>query len=269
MSANHVWLEALHRDAWALPSGLRSGNGSDVAQRFGVYRNNVLSACTQALAETFPVCQALVGEAFFSGMALAFAQLHLPGSRRLAFYGQGFAAFVRQFPPAQSVPYLADVAQLEMARVQAYHAADAAGVSPERLQAALHPDADLPAWRFALHPSLHLMDAPTAALSLWQAHQQDVTQRDALLADIDVHRPECAAVFRSGDAVLCLPLSAADVALLHGLQAGLTFGEAIAQASEVADGKALDISHTLALLIQHQLIIGVMPPPTEHTPQGD
>ena len=157
MNNPHVWQDALHRDDWALPSGLCSANGSDVAQRFGIYRNNVLSACTQALADTFPVCQALVGEAFFSGLALAFAQQQLPRTRRLAFYGQGFAEFVRQFPPAQSLPYLADVAQLEMARVQAYHAADAEGVSPERLQAALHPDADLPAWRFALHPSLQLM----------------------------------------------------------------------------------------------------------------
>ena len=64
MNNPHVWQDALHRDDWALPSGLCSANGSDVAQRFGIYRNNVLSACTQALADTFPVCQTLVGEAF-------------------------------------------------------------------------------------------------------------------------------------------------------------------------------------------------------------
>jgi hypothetical protein len=137
------------------------------------------------------------------------------------------------------------------------------------LQAALNPDADLPAWRFALHPSLHVIDSPMAALSLWQAHQQDAAQRDDLLAGIHVHHPECAAVFRSGDAVLCLPVSAADVALLRGLQAGLALGAAIAQAPEGADGQALDVSQTLALLIQHQLITDVMAPPTEHTPQGD
>ena len=269
MSADEVWLGALHRDDWALPSGLCSANGSDVAQRFGIYRNNVLSACTQALADTFPVCQALVGEAFFAGLALAFAQQQLPRSRRLAFYGQGFAEFVRQFPPAQSLPYLADVAQLEMARVQAYHAADAEGVSPERLQAAMHPDADLPAWRFALHPSLHLIDSPMAVLSLWQAHQHDAAQRDAVLADIPLDRPEYAAVFRSDDAVLCLPVSAADMALLSGLQADLALGEAIALAPAGADGEALDISQTLALLLQHQLITDVMHPPNDHTPQGD
>ena len=269
MNTPHVWRDALHRDNWALPSGLCSANGSDVAQRFAIYRNNVLSACAQALSDTFPVCQALVGEAFFSALAMAFAQQHLPRSRRLAFYGQGFAAFVRQFPPAQSLPYLADVAQLEMARVQAYHAADADGVSPERLQAAMHPDADLPAWRFALHPSLHLINSPMAVLSLWQAHQHDATRRDAWLAEIDLHRPECAAVFRSDGVVLCLPLSSADVALLQGLQAGLSLGAAVGQATKGAGGQALDISHTLALLIQHQLITDAIAPPTEFTTPGD
>lgn len=252
-----AWVDALYRDDWALPSGLRSANGSDVAQRFGIYRNNVLSAFTQALADTFPVCKALVGDAFFSALALAFAHQHLPRSRRLAFYGQGFAVFVRQFAPAQSLPYLADVALLEMARVEAYHAADADGVSPAHLQAALQSGSDLSTWRFTLHPSLHLMDSPMAALSLWQAHQHDAEQRDALLADIDLHSPECTAVFRNDDAVLCIPLSVAEVLVLRGLQAGLALDFAIAQAPEDAD-----ISRILALLIQHQLIIDLIEPQT-------
>jgi hypothetical protein len=49
----------------------------------------------------------------------------------------------------------------------------------------------------------------------------------------------------------------------------LALGAAIAQAPEGADGQALDISQTLALLIQHQLITDVTQPPTEHTTQGD
>lgn len=261
-----AWVQALQDSEAPLPSGLVSANGSSVVQRFSIHRNNVLSACVQALADTFPVCQALVGEVFFRAMALAFAQQHLPRSRKLAFYGEGFAAFVRGFAPAQSLPYVADVAQLEMARVQAYHAADAEGVSPSLLHTALHPNADLPAWRLALHPSLHLIDSPTAALSLWQAHQHGAAQRDALLADIELLRPECAAVFRSGDAVLCIPLSAAEMALLRGLQARQPLGEAMAIATASTEGQALDMTHTLALLLQHHLITDVIQPPTGHRP---
>ena len=115
---------------------------------------------------------------------------------------------------------------------------------------------------------LHLIDSPTAARSLWQAHQHGAAQRDALLADIELRRPECAAVFRSGDAVLCIPLAAAEMALLRGLQVIQTLGEAMAQATASTEGAALDMSHTLALLLQHHLITDVMPPLSEH-PHGD
>jgi len=47
------------------PSGLKTWNGSDPAPRFAVYRNNVVVSLVDALAQTFPVTQALVGEAFF------------------------------------------------------------------------------------------------------------------------------------------------------------------------------------------------------------
>ena len=60
---------------------------------------------------------------------------------------------------------------------------------------------------------------------------------------------------------------AVDVALLRGLQDGLALGKALALVSP--DGQAPDISHTLALLIQHQLITDVTQAPTEHTTQGD
>ncbi|MEN9688945.1 MAG: hypothetical protein RI998_942, partial [Pseudomonadota bacterium] len=116
-AAASSWLRALQDSEAPIPKGLYAANGSSVAQRFGVYRNNVLSACVNALADTFPVCQAMVGEDFFHAMALVFAQQHVPRNRRMAFYGEDFAGFIHHFGPAQSVPCLSDLAWLEMARV--------------------------------------------------------------------------------------------------------------------------------------------------------
>lgn len=64
-AAASSWLRALQDSEAPIPKGLCAANGSSVAQRFGVYRNNVLSACVNALADTFPVCQAMVGQDFF------------------------------------------------------------------------------------------------------------------------------------------------------------------------------------------------------------
>jgi hypothetical protein len=217
------WLRALQDSAAPLPKGLCTANGSSVAQRFAVHRNNVLSACVNALADTFPVCQALVGEAFFRAMALVFAQQQLPRHRRMAFYGEDFPPFVQQFAPAQCLPYLGDLARLEMARVQAYHAADmpeaVAQAAIAAWQTALQQPSHLPGLRIQMPPSLSLIHSAWAVVSLWQAHQHEATQRDALLSALSLDKAEAVAVFRDGDTVLCLPLDLADLHLWRHLQA--------------------------------------------------
>ena len=76
------------------PPGLRAWNGSDPTARLAVYRNNVVGSLIDALADTFPVAQELVGEAFFRAMAGVFARQAPPRSRILAHYGEGFAEFI-------------------------------------------------------------------------------------------------------------------------------------------------------------------------------
>jgi hypothetical protein len=267
-----AWVAALQRDIWALPSGMCSANDSEVAQRFAVHRNNVLSACVQALADTFPVTQSVVGVDFFKAMALAFAKQHLPRSRRMAFYGEGFAEFVHHFPPAQSLPYLSDLAGLEMARVRAYHAADVPddlpGSALTQLHAALLQPEHLQDLRFKLQPSLTLIGSAWAVVSLWKAHQQDVGQRDDLLAALSLESAEGVAVFRAGDTVLCVPLTLADLSLWRHLHSGQSLGQALEMASSEASNLDLpvpDMQQTLSLLVQQQLITHLTNTPTLET----
>ena len=124
MNSQTAFAQALLDPERDCPSGLTTWNGSDPVMRFAVYRNNVMLSLIDALADTFPVTQELVGEEFFRVMAKHFVQAQPPRSRLLAFYGDSFADFVDSFAPAAPVPYLADVARLEMCRVRAYHAAD-------------------------------------------------------------------------------------------------------------------------------------------------
>ncbi len=119
MSTQTAVAQALLDPALPCPTGLSTWNGSDPQTRFAVYRNNVMMSLIDALADTYPVVQRLVGEDFFRAMARVFAQAKPPRSAVMAYYGRDFAAFIDAFPPAASVPYLADVARLEMARVLA------------------------------------------------------------------------------------------------------------------------------------------------------
>lgn len=82
------------------PKGLCSRNGADPSRRFAVYRNNVQSSLINALADSYPVVQQLVGEEFFRAMAAIFVRSQPPQSPLMSRYGEGFADFIGQFEPS-------------------------------------------------------------------------------------------------------------------------------------------------------------------------
>ena len=247
MNSQRGFAQALLNPALPCPSGLKTWNGSDPELRFAVYRNNVMVSLIDALADTYPVVQALVGEAFFRAMAKVFATDHPPRSRIMAYYGGGFPEFVAAFAPAASVPYLADVARLEMARVLAYHAADVPAIDPASLQQALADPEQLMSMGVALHPSVHLIESPFAVFSLWAAHQGT-----RCISSVDADKPETALVFRNGLDVDTLQVAAGAAQCLIALQRADTLAEAAhAAASLDAD---FDLSQTLALLLRWQLM---------------
>lgn len=227
------------------PPGLTAWNRSDPGRRFGVYRNNVLVSLIDALADTCPVTQALVGEAFFRGMAAVFARTNPPHSPVMAHYGEGFAEFIQGFPAAAGLPYLADVARLEMLRVQAYHAADAASVSPAALALLLSTPERLPGARFALHPSLRHMDTPYAVVSLWAAHQADDV--DTALATLDTARQESALVIRVGLDVEIHRIATGTAAFIRHLDDGLGLADAAGRA--MAADPTFVLADALGLLV--------------------
>lgn len=232
---------------------LRAWNGSDPAARLAVYRNNVVSSLIDALAETFPVVQALVGVDFFRAMASVFVRRSPPRSRVLAHYGEGFAVFVEGFEPAASVPYLADVARLEMARVRAYHAADADPVEAEAVQRALACGDRLGQVCLSPHPSVSIVDSRYAVVSLWAAHQADGD-----LAAVDPDVPESALVLRSRLDVIVLRIPRGAARFIAALLDGLALAPAVAAVDDAADD--FDLAQTLPLLLAHGALTDIRIP---------
>ncbi len=209
------------------PPGLLSWNQSDPARRFAVYRNNVLSSLIDALAQGFPVLQQLVGEEFFRAMAKMFVRAQPPRSRILAFYGQEFPAFVEAFAPAASLPYLADLARLEMLRIQAYHAADATTLAPQDIGAALADEAGLGELRWVLHPSVAVLRSRHAVVSLWGAHQGllEITTVNPALA-------QTALVVRLGLEVSIVGIAEASGFFIEQLLQDVSLGQAAAASED-------------------------------------
>lgn len=253
MTDQAVFAQALLQPELPCPSGLVTWNRSDPAARFAVYRNNVMVSLVDALADTFPVVQQLVGEPFFRAMARVYAQAHPPRSAVMAYYGDGFAAFVEGFAPAATVPYLADVARLEMARVLAYHSADLPPLDPAKVQAALANPEQLLTPRPALHPSVSVIRSAYAVYAIWDIHQHS---EDPHVDDVDV--PQNVLIMRTDLQVRILPLGDGDARFIQALCEGHTLLEAADSASQTAD--TFDLPHALALLLQRQLITALSHP---------
>ncbi|MBL8323519.1 MAG: putative DNA-binding domain-containing protein [Rubrivivax sp.] len=250
MPTQRAFAAALLDPAAPVPAGLTAWNGSDVRQRFAVYRNNVVTSLLGVLRDTFPVVRELVGDEFFSAMGRLYLCDHPPRSPVMSEFGASFAAWVADFEPATALPYLAEVAQLEFARLCSLHAADAPGIAPAELAAALADPHALAATVLTLHPSAQVLRFDHAAVSMWHAHQLAEAARDAALAAVDVHAAESALVLRGpDDEVLVVPLVPADAGLLDALRCGQPLGAA------AACHPGADLTRVVAALLQRRAVV--------------
>ena len=151
------------------------------AQRLQLYRNNLVIGLTEALEAVFPVVRRLVGEDFFRITCREFIPAQPPRQAVLHEFGKAFPDFIRTFEPASSLPYLAEVAELEWAWHEAYHAADADQLDATPLrQVPLDQQAGL---RFALHPAVRLLKSEFPVHRIWQVNQEEYGEDEVVNLD--------------------------------------------------------------------------------------
>jgi Putative DNA-binding domain len=232
-----------------VPPGVAVRGGMAAARQFAVYRNNSAVSLVDALCDSYPVVRALVGEAFFRAMAKVFVEQNLPLSPVLLAYGAGFADFIAAFPPAAELTFLADVARVERAWSEAYHAADA---DPLEIAALGEVDETVLAQaRFRLHPSVRLVASQHPVVSIWQAHNFDDGDacQDVLRAVIQ--QPEACMMVRPTLDVTVHLLAEATFGLIAALGAGRCLGEA-------AEGAAVESTDDLAGMLGFVFSIGAI-----------
>jgi len=247
VNGQQEFFEALLDPEQPPPAGLTTWNGSDPAARFAVYRNNMVVSLIDALADTYPVTQELVGEELFRAMSRLFVSAEPPRSRVLAFYGESFPAFIEHFPPAASVPYLADVARLEILRVRAYHASDADELPTDAIAQALADADGLPKLLIGFHPSVGIVRSQYAVVSLWAAHQGV-----ADISTVDPYAPENVLVIRPHLDVEVIRLNAGASDFVAHLLQGASLGSA-AELASLAHAD-FDLAGILGLLIRAHAI---------------
>lgn len=202
-------------------------NGVDPERRLAIHRNHFATTLTEALAGVFEATRALVGESYFDSAALRFARAHPPTSPCLFEYGGAFPAALASAPGLAAHGYVADVARLEWAMHESFHAPAAEPLNPTRLAAV--PPEDLAAVRLTAHPTLRLVSASFPVAQLWRSALDGAVDADAL----------------SGPAShLMLIRRAADVALeevapaMYSLIEAIAGGAALGEASAIAAANA-------------------------------
>ena len=169
----------LHRDNAA--ESLVGESAFEPAQRLQLYRNNLVIGLTEALAAVYPVVQRLVGEDFFRVTCREFIPEYPPRQAALHEFGEAFPEYIRSYKPASSLPYIADVAELEWALHEAYHAADADLLDPMQLQRI--PEERQGELRFVLHPAARLLKSDYPVHRIWQVNQEEHTGNDVVNLD--------------------------------------------------------------------------------------
>ncbi len=206
-------------------------------KRFSVYRNNVIVNLIEVLERGFPLVQKIVGEEFFRAAAGVFVRLHPPKSPILSLFGEDLPTFLETFEPVQGLPYLADVARLEIGLRRSYHAADHIPAPPRALLE-LTPETVAEA-RLQIAPSFMLLRSRFPIYGIWLANTGgDMKPRPGA---------EDVAIIRKGFDPEPRLLGEGEYEFLQAIRDGAALGDAFERAIAISDGFGLDESLTWLL----------------------
>lgn len=222
-----------------VPAGLTDGQSRPAGRRYGVYRNNVTVSLREALTEGFPSIVSLIGSENFDHVARAYLRQSPPTSPLMMHYGAHLPEFLEGLEQLKHLPYLADVARIDVAMRQSYHAADAVAIDPSALQA-LDEDTLL-ATRFAFASSMRLLRSQWPAGSIWHYTMRGGDKPQGTAQDVLILRAE----FDPEPQIL--GPGAADV--LIALQNNTPFAEALNDVDE-----SFDLGALLNLLLSQNAI---------------
>ncbi len=151
-------------DAWVVSDRLSA------AERLGIYRNNIYVGLVGALRDCFPVVCQLVGEDCFQQAARGYIRAHPSRCGYLQRFGAEFPAWLADLESMRALAYLVDVARLEWARQEVYHATDAVPFDQAAL-ADVAP-ADYGRLCFRIAPAVRWVQSRWPVHRVWELHQR-------------------------------------------------------------------------------------------------
>lgn len=222
---------------------------NDAEMRFDIHRNNVQASLVEVIRAAFPAVSYFAGKDNFSYAAGRFIEAYPPRLPRLSAYGDQFPKFLEDFTPAQSMPWLIDLAKLERACQESLFAADADSLLIENVSQ-LNDPASV---RLTLVPSLRIVASSYPILSLWE--QARMGQSSPSPSPNLAKPGETVLLVRPHDDVEFHRLLPGEAALVTAIRDGQDLAGALAAVLSAQPGQ--DLGYILAVLVARNCF---MPP---------
>ncbi len=220
-------------------------------KRLDVYRNNVFHSLLTALADLCPVFKRLTGDEFFNGTGIAYLKQHPPAQAAMVHFGSCFPAFLKGFEHTHEHAWLIDIARLELALHQSYHAADSTPVDTSTLAAI--PAEDLAHMKVNLSPAVRLIHSAFPIYQIWLANQNEADNDETIDLDSGTNH---LCIYRPEYDVLVNELDPGTYGFLSRLSEGSTLEEAIINTGTAVPGFAAD--KALAFCLDKKLIENIV-----------
>ena len=234
--------------ARALERTVRGDARLSAVERLDVYANMYFFRLLDVLKGDYPAVLAVTGDARFHNLVTDYLLVHVPSRPSLRYAGARLPDFLHTHSLRDGFPYLADLARLEWAMVDAFDAEDATVLSAGAL-GSIAPErwGDL---RFRFHPSLQLLDCGWAVHLLRQrvdhGEEAGVPNAEAV--------PLC--VWRRDFSVFHRVLRDPERRVIALLREGSDFASACAIAAETVGGE--DAPQTVASFLATWLRDGLL-----------
>lgn len=252
MSALNKLQHAFAADLWGdelrQMQGLILEDHLSATQRLNVYRNNFRISLTDGLAAIYPVVERLVGHEFFAFMADRYIRTYPSRSGNLHNLGFALADFITHFQPVHELTYLTDVARLEWAYHEVFHAAAPQSFEPKVLENIAAEQ--YPKLRFDLGPACRLVDSNYPIFRIWQFNQPGYSGDEQINLSVG---PESVLVVRPDLKVQLQRVSPAEFAFLKAIDLGRNLGDAVEAGLELSPD--FDLQPTLARHLSAGIIV--------------
>lgn len=149
--AQRNFISTVNEGPDALDAALFAGTPERIILGLKAHANTISHARLVALEESFPLTRSEIGEDRFNALSRDYVETALAKASDLAHIGRHFAAFLQD---AKQPEVVIDLAAVEWAWLESYHAADASPLTLKAISALA--ETDLLDLAVTLHPSVRI-----------------------------------------------------------------------------------------------------------------